>query len=89
MSRAELSKARTMVSRLCCDALEVLRATKSHGIVARECRPRRSPVQSKDWILHFRSISQVIWDGGVGISPLAMESCVRDERGSTQPMRFV
>lgn len=50
---------------------------------------RKPPVQSKDWILHFRSTSRVIWDGGVGISPLAMESCVRDEKGSTQPMRFV
>lgn len=50
---------------------------------------RKSPVQSKDWILHFRSTSRVIWDGGVGISPLAMESCVRDEKGSIQPLRFV
>lgn len=41
VSRAELKKARTMVCCLCYDALEVRRATKSHGIVARECRRGR------------------------------------------------
>lgn len=41
------------------------RATKRQRILAREGVGRNSPVQSKDWILHFRSISRVIWDGGV------------------------
>lgn len=78
-----------MVPCLCYDARVVHLATSSQRNVARQWGGRKSPVQSKDWILHFRSTSRVIWDGGVGISPLAMESCVRDEKGSIQPMRFV